>query len=140
MGSSEKPIFKIGDEYEVIDNSCSHDRSIGSTVKVHGLYTGSLSGFYYTKELNWYISQSDVIKKGSSTDIKSMNIVKKFQLATKSEPEKSFIKAGIAEMNGQLTSDGQEVFLQWLLKENGDAFKTAVVDPILADEEAKDAS
>lgn len=63
----------------------------------------------------------------------------KFQLATKSEPEKSFIKAGILSMDGSFTPDGRAIFLQYLLGKNGDAFKTDVVDGIRADDE-KEAS
>lgn len=57
----------------------------------------------------------------------------KMALVFKGEPEKSFIKAGVMNTDETLTSDGQAVFMAWLLKENGTKFKSEVVDPILAD-------
>lgn len=73
------------------------------------------------------------------TDIKiiNMNLIEKAKLAFKGEPEKTFIKAGVMDSNENLTADGQALFLTYLLKKNGDDFKTTVIDPILADEEAK---
>ena len=59
----------------------------------------------------------------------------KFKIAFKGEPEKSFIKAGVMNTDESLTSDGQALFLAWLLKTNGDAFKKDVIDPILAEDE-----
>lgn len=47
------------------------------------------------------------------------------------------VKVGIMNTNESLTSDGQAVFLAWLLKMNGDAFKTEVVAPILAEKDEK---
>lgn len=61
-------------------------------------------------------------------------LLNKFQNIFLQEPEKSFRKAGITGEDGMLTDEGQEVFLTWLLKKNGDAFKTEVVEPILADQ------
>lgn len=65
------------------------------------------------------------------------SLTEKFALAFKGEPEKSFIKAGVMNQNETLTTEGQAVFMAWLLKANGAAFKKEVVDPILAEEEAK---
>lgn len=36
-----------------------------------------------------------------------------------------------------ISTDGRDVFLSWLLKKDGDAFKADVVDPILKEEEKK---
>ena len=66
-----------------------------------------------------------------------MNLKESFAAVFKQEPQKSFNKAGITDSNDTLTSDGQAIFLSWLLQQNGDAFKTAVVDPILAEQEKK---
>ncbi len=67
----------------------------------------------------------------------NMNLSEKFALVFKGEPEKSFIKAGVMNADESLTTDGQKLFMAYLLKKNGDDFKTTVVDPILAEEEAK---
>ncbi len=81
--------------------------------------------------------ESDFILINSNNQNNNMNITEKFALMFKAEPQKSFIKAGITDSNDVLTADGTTVFLSWLLKKNADAFKTEVVDPMLADE-AKD--
>lgn len=62
---------------------------------------------------------------------KKMNIKDQFLLAITSEPQKSFRKAGVTNGDDLLTEDGQKVFLAWLLKQNQDAFKKEIVDPIL---------
>lgn len=63
-----------------------------------------------------------------------MNLKEKFVTLFISEPEKSFRKVGITNGDGILTEDGQKVFLGWLLKQNGAAFKTEVVDPMIVEE------
>lgn len=63
------------------------------------------------------------------------SLKEKMALVFKGEPQKSFIKAGVMNVDETLTADGQQIFLAWLVKKNGDAFKTEVVDPILAEEE-----
>ena len=60
-----------------------------------------------------------------------------FSLAFKSEPEKSFRKAGITNGDDLLTDDGTKVFLGWLLNQNKAQFKTDVVDGILKELETK---
>jgi len=72
----------------------------------------------------------------SSTNQTTMDIKEKFQLAFKSEPEKSFRKAGVTNGDDYLTDDGQKIFLSWLLKKNGADFKTEVVDDLLKDDKA----
>jgi hypothetical protein len=63
-----------------------------------------------------------------------MNIKEKFAMMMKGEPDKSFFKAGITNSDFSLTSEGTQIFLQYLLKKNGDAFKTEVVDGLLAED------
>lgn len=59
------------------------------------------------------------------------NLKEKFAMLMKEEPDKSFFKAGITNSDYSLTEEGKGVFLEWLLKKNGDAFKSEVVDGIL---------
>lgn len=61
----------------------------------------------------------------------NMNLKETFSHIFLKEPEKSFRKAGVTDSDGTLTTEGQSIFLSWLLKENGDAFKTEVIDPVL---------
>ena len=86
---------------------------------------------------NWCERDDDVEIIKSSVNSNAMTSLKeKFALAFKGEPEKSFIKAGVMNSDESLTTDGKEVFLAYLLKKNGDDFKTTVIDPILAAEAA----
>jgi len=66
---------------------------------------------------------------------KNMNLIEKAVLAVTPEPQKSFRKAGITNGDGILTDEGMKVFLSFLLSKNQDEFKTAIVDPILAEKE-----
>lgn len=66
-----------------------------------------------------------------------MSIKESFALAFKNEPEKSFRKAGITNGDDFLTEDGQTIFLSWLLKQNGEAFKKEVVDALLVEADKK---
>lgn len=72
-----------------------------------------------------------------NTTSENMNLVEKFKLASKTEPEKTFIKAGIMSMDGTLTTEGRDLWTAFLVKKFGDDFKTEVVDPILAEIEAE---
>jgi hypothetical protein len=63
------------------------------------------------------------------------NLKEKFLLALKSEPEKSFRKAGIIDNNDMLTSEGIELFLNFLFGNYKNEFKKEVVDVILKEEE-----
>ena len=68
-----------------------------------------------------------------------MNLREMFVLAFKKEPQKSYIKAGIMDTDENLTDDGKDVFLTYLINKDAD-FKKEVVDPILAsmkEQEAK---
>ncbi len=63
------------------------------------------------------------------------NLIEKAKMLFTSEPEKSFQKTGITDSSNNLTPDGAAVFLNWLLTQNKDAFNTAVVQPLLAEQE-----
>lgn len=71
-----------------------------------------------------------------NSNINFMNLKEKFVQVFLKEPEKSFRKAEITNGDGILTTDGQSVFLGWLLKKHGDEFKTEVVDELLKEKEA----
>lgn len=51
-----------------------------------------------------------------------MTLLEKIKLAGKKEPEKSFIKAKILNMDSSFTTDGRDAFLNYLLDKNGEAF------------------
>lgn len=60
-----------------------------------------------------------------------MSLKQKFVSMFLNEPEKTFREVGITDSTGYLTSEGAEIFLTWLLKANGSAFKTEVVDSLV---------
>lgn len=62
-------------------------------------------------------------------------LISSFKLMTKSEPEKTFIQAGVTDSNGNLSEEGKELFLAYLLAQNGMQFKTDVVDAILEEQQ-----
>ena len=65
-----------------------------------------------------------------------MNLTQSFKAIFRTEPAKTFVKAGITNENGDMTSEGQTIFLSYLLQIHGDAFKKDIVDEILKEEKA----
>ena len=66
----------------------------------------------------------------NSNKVINMNIIQKFALALKAEPQKSYQKAGITDSSDMLTEDGTKIFLTYLINKDTD-FKTQVVDELL---------
>jgi hypothetical protein len=114
-------------------NDIPYKMFIGNKYKVMAV-SGSCIYLEETGNESWTSSYFEIISNNSITN---MTLAQKLALAFKSEPEKSFIKAGITNMDGTFTTEGQTVFLAWLLKKNGEAFKTEVVDVLIKEEEAK---
>lgn len=67
----------------------------------------------------------------------NMSLVQKFKAAIKSEPAKTFAKAGVIDECDNLTSQGKELFIHWLLEQHGDEFKKQVVDEIVKEQDKK---
>lgn len=70
---------------------------------------------------------------------KHMSLVSKFKHMLMSEPEKTFREAEILRNDDVtvFTSEGEELFLQFLLDKFGAEFKEKVVDPLIAEQEKK---
>ncbi|MFA5937605.1 MAG: hypothetical protein WC822_07045 [Candidatus Paceibacterota bacterium] len=118
-------------------NFSHHDHLTEEMVKV-----GNCCGCFYPKDIGKginlkYISSGTQLISSINKTTNNMNLVEKAKLAFKGEPEKTFIKAGVMDSNENLTAEGRDLFLTYLLKENGAAFKEKVIDPILAAEETK---
>lgn len=62
-----------------------------------------------------------------------MSIVSKFKNLVRSEPEKTFIKCGIMNESLDLTTEGKELFINFLFEKNKVDFKTEVADKLVAD-------
>lgn len=86
----------------------------------------SCSCCYKDEHLEFFNSNKNSIM----TDVKQA-----FNQLFLKEPQKSFQKAGVTDGSNQLTSDGRDIFLAWLLEKHGDDFKKEVVDPILKSQE-----
>ncbi len=63
---------------------------------------------------------------------KKMSLISKLMLQLKSEPEKSFIKAGVTNADGTLTCEGKELYENWRFQQDAAQFNTDVVQPLLA--------
>ncbi len=74
-----------------------------------------------------------VLLKGNKTSNMSLKSI--YKNLTRQEPEKSFVKAGITDESDSLTSDGTELFIEWLFEKNKADFNTEVVQPILKEQE-----
>lgn len=65
------------------------------------------------------------------------NLITTFKNITRSEPNKTFVKAGVMNEDLSLTSEGKELFIQFMFDKHATEFKTEVVDAILAEQEKK---
>lgn len=123
--------FKVGDMVTIETTCCSAEAGIVYKVFLQGgsLSIGSRKEYVCTCVNEWQLVEDNNNNKSIMESLKE-----KVALVFKGEPEKSFIKAGVMNPDETLTSDGQSVFLAWLLKENSTKFKTDVVDVILAED------
>lgn len=55
-----------------------------------------------------------------------------YKSITRTEPDKTFIKAGVLGEDLELTPEGNDLFISYLFALNKDAFKSAVVDVIVS--------
>lgn len=127
-------MFKKGDKVERWQGGSNAGMQVGDTGVV--ISVGSDGNPIVRCDRNGEEGEHDKnnVRLIQSTNPKNMNVIEKFALAMKGEPEKSFIKAGIMNTNETLTDDGTKVFMAYLLKKHKDDFKKEVVDPILAEE------
>lgn len=126
--------FKIGDKVRIKEN---HTGKYG----IGGEYTITVvmsNGQYYDGEKGYGLgkfSDYDIELIESNNKINMSNIKEKFALMFKNDPEKSFRLSGITNGDDLLTDDGRNIFLSWLLRQNGKKFKEEVVDELLKKEE-----
>lgn len=146
-------LIKVGEIFPLspeLRDTCGSLSGMGDIVqlKVTELPTGSDREYMGYSGLNaegeTLATCHGCITVGSLTKIKleinqmqNIPLVEKAKLASKTEPLKSFIKLGVTNSDGLLTAEGQQLFLGWLLAQQGDAFKTAVIDPILEFEKSE---
>lgn len=136
-------MFKVGDRVKVLGNKLNNcGGGVGKICNI--LSSGPYSGSWDVDCLgdgkaHCYVDPNDLeligVKQIKTTT--TMSIKEKFALVFKSEPEKSFRKAGITNGDDLLTEDGKAIFLSFLLKKYGAEFKKDVVDEMLDEEEEK---
>lgn len=132
--------FKVGDKIRVKKdaNSIKSDSHIYFTDSMHCFLgrEGKISGVWdcnYCIDIDsdrFYWSEKWLELIESNNKVTNMNIIQKFALALKAEPQKSYQKAGITDSSDMLTEDGTKIFLTYLLNKDTD-FKTQVVDELL---------
>ncbi len=126
--------FKVGDTVEVVSNHGGFNMVIGTVFEVDSITYGKFGskGNIYFPNKGSGMYECDLVLFNSNKS--NNNMLEKFKMLMKGEPGKSFCKAGITDVNYNLTTDGKEIFLQWLLKENGEKFKSDVVDGLLKED------
>ncbi len=137
-------VIKVGSEVRAVPgmyNPCSRIDDSGTITKK--ITEVDESGFEIDGCRHSFKSGNflEIIK--GENDIKNkisnaiMTLVEKAKLALKGEPEKTFIKAGIMDMNDTFTTEGKELFKMFLYNKFSAEFKTAVVDPIIEADKAE---
>lgn len=143
--------FKVGDRFKVVGKLSSNfdvEGQIGTVVRVNSGKKNYQVRFDESSHIhaNWSddgdmqlleYGDMQLIERANN---KSMNLQERVAIAFKGEPEKSFIKAGVMNIDGTLTVEGREVWTAFLVKKFGDEFKTTVIDPMLAEEKAEKAA
>lgn len=132
--------YKVGDRVERFqgdENDGMHINDRGVIINMDGGYT------------DIKVDNTNIISKGNAPEnvrlietnnTNNMSIISKTLLAFKSEPEKTFIKAGILNNDGSPTADGISLVVMQLLKDEAFAskFSSEIAQPIVAENEKKD--
>lgn len=66
---------------------------------------------------------------------KTMGILSKFRELVRTEPDKSLVKYGLMDANGNPTAEGQELAITHYFLENKSELKAKYLDPIIEEEE-----
>ncbi len=91
-------------------------------------------------DLRWSVNYPEEyleIINDNKTKTSMGNIIDKVRQMRLKEPEKSFVKAGIANTDGTLTKEGEQLFNEWMFEKNKADFNKGVVQPLLAEIEAE---
>lgn len=115
--------------YVMIEPSYRHPYNYPS-VAVVGIHFGN----YYWHEIDPRLFPEDIINEIIITkkEYKIMpSLSEKFIIAMTKEPKKSFRELGITDGDDFITTDGQKIFLTYLLNKFQEDFKKVVVDEIL---------
>lgn len=111
--------FKEGDRIRAIADCQGNDLEKGKEYTL--VMNGGLCAGGCNCEDKWELINNN---------FNDMSIISKFKLSNKPEPEKSFIKKGVMNMDGTLTTEGKELYETWQFEKNKEAFNTEVVSKI----------
>ncbi len=134
---TDAPHDMIGREFTI---KCVDSRGCGYVLDNEGGTKGTPCN---CGKHNWTTAQKgrnvEIIKSSSSKTVMETitSLTSSFVNLFTTEPMKSFKKAGIVDGDNLLTKEGEKVFINWLFSKNQEAFNTEVVQPILAEKEAK---
>jgi hypothetical protein len=126
-------IFKIGDRVKILRGGVDSDK-IGEIRTVVNI---SESMTYLEGCIGGWANGSDALELIESKSNIMKSIKEIYRNLTRKEPEKSFVATGVTDSNDQLTADGKDLLLSFLLEQNKDAFNAEVVQPILEAQKAE---
>lgn len=139
--------FKVGDRVNVRrgrDNQTGYCPYLDNYLNCKVVEINSTSYTVYSGDDNYnYIglfNDSELELVGTLTNktkIIMTNLITTFKNITRTEPNKTFVKAGVMNEDLSLTSEGKELFIQFMFDKHATEFKTEVVDAILAEQEKK---
>lgn len=129
--------FKVGDSVKLKNNQSCNSAEVDVIYQVQKCPKGAKNqplgvGFDRNNLCHCQPSWELITSNNNQT-----NSMEKFKAMMKKEPMKSFYKAGLTDSNDVLTTEGKDVFLNFLLAKNQDAFKTEVADLMLAEDNNK---
>ncbi len=139
--------FKVGDKVKIINASTndsywlSRVGQIGEVERIENsprTWGGLLHPYMITigNRTNSF-PEEHLAPEHTLTKTTSMNLITTFKNITRTEPNKTFVKAGVMNEDLSLTSEGKELFIQFMFDKHATEFKTDVVDAILAEQEKK---
>lgn len=146
--------YKVGDRVAIHPTAIgqcgvfeTHIEAVG--IEIIGLYDDGINYHYNVIDANGNklakcerclkeAHMAGLLNQNQSNNIMGTIIDKVRQMRLK-EPEKSFVKAGIANTDGTLTKDGEQLFNEWMFEKNKADFNNEVVQPLLAEIEKEEA-
>lgn len=97
-------------------------------------YEGAMGGKRDSVISDTYIEiLEEVVGENKLTNNKTiiMSLVAKFKSIVRTEPEKTLVKVGVLDEELSLTTEGKDLFLQFLFEKNKVEFKTEVADKLV---------
>lgn len=125
-------MFKVGDKVQVIQQ-CNSKMPFGSVHIVY-MHQGCLA-ISPNGEGGDSVCTCPSLWKLTTTNLIMPNLKQSFKNLFIGEPEASERKVGVKDDTGSLTTEGTQVFLEWLYATNRDKFNKEVVEKLKAEQE-----